>query len=66
MDVILNCPKLSNVVIMQTTLLNLQKKNQSTYTNLRNLVEGEIYRNIHVYANEFSKFTYTTAKEGET
>lgn len=35
------------------------------YTNLRNLVEGEIYRNIHIYANEFSEFTHTTTLVGE-
>lgn len=40
-------------------------RNQNTYTNLRNLIEGEIYRNIHVYANEYSKFTYTPVFEGE-
>ncbi|KAL4471595.1 hypothetical protein ABPG74_008488 [Tetrahymena malaccensis] len=65
LDVILNCPKLVNVVLMQTTVHNVQKKNQNTYTSLRNLVEGEIYRNIHIYANEYSKYTYTPIQQNE-
>lgn len=32
---------------------------------MRNLVEGEIYRNMHIYANEYSKFTYTPLQENE-
>lgn len=41
------------------------QSNPSTYTNFRNLVEGEIYRNFHIYANEFSEFTYTKVLPGE-
>ncbi|EGR33437.1 rnb family protein, putative [Ichthyophthirius multifiliis] len=65
-DVIQNCPKLVNVVIMQTIVQNIKQKNVNTYNNLRNLVESEIYRKIHIFANEYSKDTYTQIQPNET
>lgn len=39
---------------MQTIVESLRKLNINTYNALKNLVDGESYRQIYIFPNEFS------------
>ncbi|CAK4376014.1 unnamed protein product [Aphanomyces euteiches] len=72
-DVVLNqmdvlehsaCKELSNMVILETVVEQVKRKDMSNYRRLRALIKSD--RNVYVFANEHHRDTYVAKLEKET
>jgi len=65
MDLIQNCPVLTNVVVFQTVFEELSLRKPQSFHILKNLIEVDIYRRFYIFPNEFFEKTYTPIEPNE-
>lgn len=65
MDLIQNCPVLTNVVVFQTVFEELSLRKPQSFHMLKNLIEVDIYRRFYIFPNEFFEPTYTPLEPNE-
>mmetsp|Transcript_19753 Transcript_19753/g.16924 ORF Transcript_19753/g.16924 Transcript_19753/m.16924 type:complete len:125 (+) Transcript_19753:23-397(+) len=65
-DLIENCKVLNNVIVLQTILEEIRRKDQKVFETIKNLIEIETHRNFYIFANEHLKAIHTSKRNDET